>query len=368
MVTPDQVKWGSYRQFSGAYFVGNAPYTLPTNPSEAAKVMAVVTSAEGGHFDSVNAYDRCILTVGLLQFCEAGQYSASDLFGALATTSPFLLDPLKPALAQAKARFDRNEKGRYRFFFLDSRGEVDTLQEQHQLFQLHSDGTTENWDDESKAYVKQWVACAANTLAQPDSYVPQIEFTANRLMNFVSSSARTALWDGQDNAGWVGATRAAYTSFAVNSPAAASAQLQVCLGKTSSAKWSPDWCTEVLQTITFGSGIAIWPRRYNVIRPTLENLYKIDLPDFAQQLQDWHATHGIDPTGPAPTFTDLKDVQRELIAEGFDLGPAQDDGRDGTKTREAVMTFQRLHGLSVTGSITPETRQALVVEWRKRNG
>jgi hypothetical protein len=363
VVTPDQVKWGSYKQFQGGYFGGSAPYSLPANPSDAAKTMAVVTSAEGGHYDSVNAYDRCILTVGLLQFCEAGQYSASDLFGAIATKSPDLLSPLKPALAQANARFSRNEKGRYRFFFLDARGEVDTVQEQHQLFQLNSDGTT--WDDASKAYVKQWVACSANVLAQPDAFGPQIDFTASRLMNFVSGSARTTLWDGQ-NTNWASATRAAFISFAVNSPAAASTQLQAC--KSTSAKWSPDWCTEVLKQITFGSGITIWPKRYNAIRPTLESIYQIDLPDFAQELSDWHATHGIDPAKNAPLFTDLKEIQTELVAEGYDLGPAGADGKDGPKTREAVMTFQRLHSLSGTGSVDPATRHALDAEWAKRNG
>jgi hypothetical protein len=365
MITPDQVKWGSYRQFSGAYFGGSAAFTLPANPSDAAKTMAVVTAAEGGHYDSVNAYDRCILTLGLLQFCEAGQYSASDLLGAIATSSPFLLDPLKPALAQANARFDRNEKGRYRFFFLDPRGEVDTVQEQHQLFQFHSDGTT--WDDASKAYGKLWVACAANVLAQPDAYGPQIDFTASRLMNFVSSSARTALWDGQGS-NWAHATRAAYTSFAVNSPAAASTQLQVCLNKSTNQKWSPDWCVEALKQITFGSGITIWPRRYNAIRPALETIYQVDLPDFTQELQDWHATHGIDPASNAPLFTDLTEIQTELLAEGYDLGPAGADGKDGTKTREAVMTFQHLHSLSGTGSVDPSTRNALDLEWSKRNG
>jgi hypothetical protein len=365
MITPSQVGWGSYKQYSGAFVRGSAPFTLSQNPTEDDRTMAVITAAEGGHFDSINAYDRCILTAGIIQFCEAGQFSVSDLLGAVADKNRSLLDLLKPALAQAKARFDRNEKLRYRFFFDDARGEVDTTQEQHQLFQLHSDGTS--WDDESKQYVKVWAASVANVLAQPEAAGPQISFTAKRLMNFVSQSARACLWDGTPNTGWVAATRAAYTSFAVNSPATASQQLQTALGSATAPKWSPGWCVPVLKQLTFGSGISIYPRRYDVMRPVMEKLYSIDLPDFANDLQGWHETHGIDPAKPVPTFMDTKEIQGELILEGYDLGPAKADGNYGGKTKEAVRTFQGLHGLPSTGLVDGLTRQALAKEWTKRS-
>lgn len=368
MITPNQVGWGSYKQYAGPFFRGTVPFTLPSNPGDPDKTMAVVTACEGGHLDSVNAYDRCILSVGLLQFCEAGQFSASDLFGAIASKSKDLLSPLTQALDVSNARFSQNEKGRYRFFFNDARNEVDTTQEQHQLFQLNSDGTSGAWDTASIDHIRLWTACAANTLAQPDAASPQIVFTAQRLMNFVTLSARECLWDTQPSAGWVGATRAAYTSFAVNSPASASQQLQAALGTLQAPKWTPDWCIQILKTLTFGSGISIWPRRYNAMRPVLEKLYSVDLPDFSNNLQEWHEIHGIDPTKPAPTFMDTKEIQSELVQEGYDLGPARADGNYGAKTKEAVLTFQGLHGLSGTGVVDSLTRQALANEWHKRNG
>lgn len=367
MITTKQVRWGSYRQYSGAFYRGDAPYKLTANPSESAKTMAVITAAEGGHFNSVNAYDRCIFTLGLLQFCEAGQYSASDLLGALAEASPDLLDPLKPALQQAKARFGVNKKGRHRFFFLDSRGEVDTTDEQHQLFQLHADGTTESWDEASTEYVKQWVACAANTLAQPEAWEPQINFTARKLMGFVRPAARGVLWDSTPNTGLVAAVRAAYTSFAVNLPAVADRQLKAALAKTKHEKWSEGWCLDVLRELTFGSGISIYPRRYNVMRPVLETLYKVDLPDLSDELKVWQAKLGIDPQDKIPTFMDVQEVQEELLAQGFDLGPSGADGVLGPKTREDLRTFQSQHGIYPSGAVDQETRKALGKEWGSRN-
>ena len=69
----------------------------------------------------------------------------------------------------------------------------------------------------------------------------------------------------------------------------------------------------------------------------------------------------------APAFTSVKDIQGELIAEGYDLGPTGADGKYGPKTREAILTFQGLHGLVVDGIVGPKTRKALVAEWLRRN-
>jgi Putative peptidoglycan binding domain len=50
-------------------------------------------------------------------------------------------------------------------------------------------------------------------------------------------------------------------------------------------------------------------------------------------------------------------VQRALVGAGF--GPLQIDGALGPKTREAIRSFERAHGLPVTGEINARFLQAL---------
>jgi len=53
----------------------------------------------------------------------------------------------------------------------------------------------------------------------------------------------------------------------------------------------------------------------------------------------------------------VKQVQEQLIAEGFDPGPA--DGIIGLRTKKAVRSYQAKHGLSLTGELDGTTLKAL---------
>lgn len=371
MTDTNQIGWGSYMSYEGPLFYGVCPLVPSPNPSEEERVLSVITATEGGHFDAINMYDRMIVSVGLIQWGEAGQYSVSDMLGQVIKRDPMLLAPLTPALKQAGATFQTNAKGRYRFF----RGgnEVDTVQEQQRLFLLNSDGTKGMWDNESKAYAKLWTACLANVFQQVGAQQAQLAFTVQRLSWFATADAKAALWAPDDPEGfpqgWVGALRAAFLSFAANLPAVAAQQLQTALGATKAERWSEEWCVAILKQLTFGPNITIYPGRYNSIRPVVERLFGVDMPDFAKDLQAWHSKNNIDlTTGPGipPTFLTVKEIQAELVAEGYDLGPSGADGVMGQKTKNAIMTFQRLHGLAPDGQVGPRTRKALVAEWEKR--
>lgn len=54
--------------------------------------------------------------------------------------------------------------------------------------------------------------------------------------------------------------------------------------------------------------------------------------------------------------TDVRDMQRKLIALGYSCGSAGADGVFGQGTYDAVCRFQRTYGLSVDGIIGPATR------------
>jgi His-Xaa-Ser repeat protein HxsA len=65
-------------------------------------------------------------------------------------------------------------------------------------------------------------------------------------------------------------------------------------------------------------------------------------------------------TGRSTLFkTIVMHVQVALMGQGLFDGPI--DGSVGPKTRAALRVFQESHGLTVTGSITPQTLDALHV-------
>lgn len=367
MTTPNDVGWGSYSQWEGPFYRGSRSFVLPANPTENQKYVAVMSATEGGHSDAINMYDRCIVSTGFIQFCEAAYFFTSQLLGAIATKDPGLMAPLAPALKDSNATFGKTSRGAWRFSFNDSRGEVDTAVEQKQLFLLNSTGLKGSWDDASKAHAKLWAACLANTLAQDAAIGVQVDYTAAKIKSFATASAQAALFDSNPSEGWVGALRAGFLSFAGNLPAVAGQHLDIALKSATAPKWSSDWCIHILKELTFGPQIAIYPARYAAIRPVLEKLYGVDLPDFAADLQKWTETVTKDAEAGTdePNFFHLKEVQAFLIGLGFDLGPTGPDGVMGNKTKSAIMTFQGLHGLAVDGNIGPATRAMLLTVWRQ---
>ena len=57
--------------------------------------------------------------------------------------------------------------------------------------------------------------------------------------------------------------------------------------------------------------------------------------------------------------TDVKDMQKKLIALGYSCGSSGADGSFGQGTYNAICNFQRDHGLTVDGVIGPTTRSKI---------
>lgn len=371
MTTPDEIGWGSYNQYEGPFFRGRIPFDLADADEPAAgpggrpvdpRALAVITATEGGRYDAINMYDRCIVSVGLIQWCEAGQYGVSNLLGAIAQRGRTLLAPLSPVLDAAGADFGPNKQGKWRFFHDDARGEVDTADKQRQLFLDGSSGLKGGFSDAQKEHAKRWAAALADVLAQPGARSAQVAFTLPKLAAFATPEAKRLLFeDDLPDEGWVGALRAAFLSFAINLPAVASAQLKLAAAEATAPKWSPDYCAAVIHRLTLGPKIAIYPHRYKAIRPVLERLYGVSLPDLPAA-----SGHGGD--GDGGEFESVEAVQRELVAQGYDLGPAGADGKLGQKTRVALMDFQRKHRLQPDGVLGPKTRAVLAEAAKERTG
>lgn len=341
MVTAAEIGWGKYKQYSGPFYRGKFSYTLPQNPTPADLTMAVITATEGGHYDAWNGYDVCGWTSGLIQWCERGQFSVSDMLGAVFVRDDSLLAPVLEVASSHGIGFglDGTAKLRYRFYFKDARGVVDSAAEQAQLFYIHGDGTPATWNAENTLYAKQWAAAISTVWENAVAREVQTKYTADRLRGFMLPYAKT-VFSAAPQTALARGLRAAYLSFAANNPTRANNALQKAVqGNPQLAAWSLDWVIAILKEMTFGPQIAIYPHRYDAIRPVLEKLYGLILPDFSSELQAWKTD-----TGFKQAFT-TKQLQRALIALGYDLGPAKDDGVFGKKSRDALLTFERLNGV-----------------------
>lgn len=363
MSTILDVGWGSYLGYEGPFFRGTASFSLGSTYTDNDRTLAVITSTEGGHYDAINMYDRCILSSGLIQWCESGQYSVSDMIGAVMDRDQSDASPLLKYAASVGVDFKKNNKGRWRFFFRDSRGEVDRTDEQKQLFLLRSSGLKGSWDASSKEYAKGWAAAVATTFQNPTAQRAQIDFTVPKLMGFVTDQAKTALWGNEivssvSSNDWKAAGKAAYISFAANLPSKASDSALAYINEEGGPVWSPDWTTGLLYALTFSPGIAIYPARYNAISPVLQRLYGVSIPNTADDLKAWN--DGSSPDSDTSGMSTVVEVQNTLIKLGFDLGPAGADGKFGPKTRDAVLTFQKMKGINATGVIDNATRIALL--------
>lgn len=354
MATAADISWGNYRTFEGPFYRGKHPFVLPANATRLDKMMYVVTSTEGGRWDAYNGYDRCICTSGLIQWCEAGQYSVSALLGDVAVSAPEVLDPFHQFLASKNVAFRQNEKGQYRFFFQDGRGEVNTLQKQQQLFLLRSSGQAGSWDAASRRHAKEFAAAVSSVWENPKAQQIQSVFTASRLLtHFTLETSKMVLQLVPDTD--IGrAFEAMYISYAANNPLWADKSLREGL-KTNHAPWTKDWLIAVLQEMIFFSGITIWPHRYDAIRPVLEKVYNLDLPDFASEIKKWK-----DDEGGALWSTE--EVQQALIDVGYDLGLFGADGKWGNKSREAMEVFQEQFSVDhpIRGYPDVNSRRALL--------
>jgi peptidoglycan hydrolase-like protein with peptidoglycan-binding domain len=273
------------------------------------------------------------------------------MLGVLYTRDPKLLDPITPAIRTSGALFKRNARGKWRFHFTDARGEVDRIEEQRQLFLLNSTGRKGTWDDRSRAHARTWAAGLATVFENPTAIQLQRDFTVPRLYNFALPYAKRQL-DAAPQTPIGNAFTCAFLSFAANNPTRAEQAL-----RTAMQAWGPqpaytrEWLVAVLERLTFQSGITIYPHRYNAIRPVLERLYQLDLPDFASGLQG-----NLSPL----------EIQSILVHQfGYHLGTSgpQGDGVDGVwgiKSTRALMEFQRRNNIDADGLPDAVTNAALI--------
>lgn len=357
MITADKVRWGSYREYEGPWFQG--VYSLKEVPSSAPldqKILAVITSTEGGHFDAINMYDRMICTVGLIQWGDAGQFSVCDMLGEVAQRDPSALTYLSDYVSKRGYSFKKTSFG-WRFVKSDGTP-VTTIPLQQELYLNGCDGKKGSWREDQKEWTRGFVVALQSVWDSQAARDVQTEFTVRKLRGFATKRALEQLFKDPTarsaDSRIVEAAQSSYLSFAANLPAVADKQLAAL--STSAPKWSLQWLIALLKQLTFGPKIDIYPHRYDAIRPTIEKLWGLKLPVSASALSATSDTASIPAVSSLNTTAS---VQEALSRLGYDLGPGGADGIIGPRTRAALQKFQKDKGIPVTGSIDQVTKDAL---------
>lgn len=348
VVRAEDLRWGSYKEWEGPWYPGRCRFKEPKNPTDQEKYLAVTTATEGGAYDAENSYDRMIVSVGLIQWAEAGQFSVTRLLGECFLQDPKLLAPLSEIMRDTEATLRRNTLGAWRFYVRGS--EVATVSQQSALFRGKASGLLGSWDAASKLRIQRWAAGVASVFQHEAAQRIQLAYTLPRMRSFVLRPSQAILWGPdtpKEDVGLYGALRAAHISFSANLQTHADESFRRAVRESKAQKWSEDWVADALEGLVLGSGIAIYPHRYRTIRPVLERLYGVDLPDSIE---------------PQSSLADPVVMQRALIALGFDLGPRGADGQVGPRTREALRLFQTRANLTADGVFGPLTRAAMEKE------
>jgi len=356
LVSTKDIGWGAYGGYEGPFFRGRHRYVVPDEPSLSDKILAVITATEGGAYDAINMYDGQILSTTLIQVTEKRYFTASKALGFAVEKDESLAGMLSPALELCDASFVKGPRGwRIHYRSKEPPSPVAT-EEQQSMMMLGCSGKQGSWGSESEERAKTWAAVVASFWGKESAQRAQVEFIAPRLYDYAFYHSREAVEAATElGTDMSMAFVAAYLSFAVNSPVRAAKHLTVAAQKTKYRTFSEGWLIELLNELTFGPRIAIYPHRYKAIRPVLERLFSIDIPDLPEDLKDWK--------GPSGELYDAKGIQEMLIDLGYDLGPCKADGRIGKMTSAAIRAFEEKEGLPPDGSLDIDVVNRLREVW-----
>jgi hypothetical protein len=365
MVLVREIGWGSYGEFEGPFFRGRPEdrFVLSELPDHSEKILAVITATESSNFSAINMYDGQVLSTGLTQVTERMFFTCSQVLGFAIEREPSLMEVLQPVMERTGTYFAKEKRGLWKFHFKKEQRAVLPGDEQETLM-LGCSGKKDAWISSSlQDYAKEWAAAIATFWGVPAAQTAQIAFITPRLRSYAFKESAVLVAEAEK----VGTSQAhafiaTYLSFAVNNPVRANKYLLIALQNTKSEKWSEGWLTEVVKELTFGPKIPLYLHRYEAIRPVVESLYAVDLPDTPKDLGDWRVW------GPNAPFADLFQVQRALSDLRYDLGPNVVDGVYGKKTKAAVRAFEEKMGLPADGELDRATAHVLRKEWDAYRG
>ena len=295
-ITIKNIRWGSYGNYEGPVFYGQYRFKLSKNPSIEEKIVYAMSSTEGNAYDAINAYDKCIMTVGIIQWCDKFHLMTQMLGYIVERLGKDVIlkhvnDMHIPALLGSDITFNKNANGSWRWYL--NNVECSTPKLLRALYYAGGTGIKGSWTKHQKLVAKSWVVALARVWDNPQARALQTIYTASKLNLFVMKDARDILHLNDDNWNdWVGAVKTFYLSYAANNPKEANRLVKLAfqqLKEKNIKKWSKNWCLYIIQTLVLKSKFKIWPDRYNRSRDEIESLYGIQLPKTAKELAAFSA-------------------------------------------------------------------------------
>lgn len=284
-----KILWGKYQEYEGPYYLGENKYVLPEKHDISDRVLYAIAATEG-NFDSINMYDRCIISVGMIQWCEANYCGVTSLvsdfcirYGRQIFDNSFkdIIDylgynPLK--LVDKK------------YCFIDKNGNIMDKAEEQKLYFLGCDGKIGSWNDEAKNRANKWVQSFSTFLKDKKVIQFQIEYTKRKINDFffnkdVKQILNSVILDSKEKKDICEAATIAYISFSANNPKFAKENFLLAHEKNKDKIFTKEWLLSILRQMTFKNKIKIYTHRYEKIIKVINSLYPINLPLKSDELQ-----------------------------------------------------------------------------------
>ena len=318
-----------YGGYAGLMHRGTTPYRATPSSEPLHKLVSVTCVTEGGTFEAANTYDRCVISLGLIQLC-----------GAIGNLFPLMRSILEQLPAEALKPL-RDWERKYQVHFLASLAPSSQNVMAMRLFGCG--GRVGDWTEESYQRVEELLEAICPILGHPLARRIQLDLVASTILNYVMPDTHRILFQDLPSDGWIGALQAAVVSFSANLPAVADRHFRAYVSENGPIRAERDYVAGAIEAMTNRPKIAIYPHRRTAILPEIERLYGVRFKTTPP---------------PPPTSFSTQELQSRLLRLGYDPGPV--DGIAGRKTREAVMAFQRKVGLTADGIVGPKTFSALV--------
>ena len=283
-----KISWGKYTNYEGPYHIGENKFILPTNHDLSDRILYAISATEG-NFDSVNMYDKCIVSVGMIQWCEA------NYCGTTALISEFTLkngrEIFDSSFKEVIDSFKYNPLKliNNKYWFIDQAGNViDKVDEQKKYF-LGCEGTIGSWNDTAKEKANMWLRCFATFLKNKKVIEFQVEYTKRKINELyyhrdVKNILNSVIKDSKEKSDIYEISLIAYTSFAANNPKFAKENFILAHEKNKDKIFTREWLLAILRQMTFKNNIPIYKHRYEKIIKVLNSLYKINMPTTQEEL------------------------------------------------------------------------------------
>lgn len=269
-----KIGWGEYGGFEGPFCWGSKTLPIVANPTWNDNLLRVISATEG-HYDSVNMYDKCIVSVGCVQWGEAcNNGSVTRLIKEVAQQLPTLVYQNFTGLPGGWNQHTGT------FVELPSQKQITNPELMRKIYLGGSSGAKGAWTDPQKTAAKKWCLAFARLFQNDKACEIQRDYSARELEKYKGKVAKEVLWDGTEGA-YQDALRLIYMSYSANLPSTTEKYLKLGLQSATEKgfeKWSPEWLWELVESWRSKAKVGIWPGRYSKIKPVIEDITCVSLP------------------------------------------------------------------------------------------